>query len=330
MPKNDSSIQFSLSKQIRDELANISLVTGRDEQGNETKESLGQTAKRLVIAALGIEATERAINRHSTNTDLLNRIATIEYRLDWIEDYLTPDWNKEDHDDCPDDRHHLPPDQFIGFRSPDSPGDRPDDRPAEVSPDSPRDRPDDRLAEVSPDSPDTAMLIPPVKRVPKKGDLVIHRYSPEHYAKRAKIVSYKAGDYCDVEYVDHCGAESSTKLTYALKIENLIYVSREKFDSLESLVDKHGDLPKNLPLIPESLALIAPTDAYVVCHLSLERAILAYWGGKAGWVRDRADALIFNTESKAKAQITRSKKKYPELDIRYNSIAVLEKLESKK
>jgi hypothetical protein len=71
-----------------------------------------------------------------------------------------------------------------------------------------------------------------------------------------------------------------------------------------------------------------PIDTFVVCYLSPEKSILGYWGGKAGWVSDRAAALAFDTEAKARGQLTRSKKKFPDLDIRYNSIANLEKLKN--
>lgn len=167
MPKNDSTIQFSLPKEIRDKLADRALVTGRDEEGNEIKESIGQTAKRLVISALGIEAGERGIDHHRVS-DLEALVNQITSRVDRIEDFLTPDNAKDDE--------------------------------------------------------------PPTTSGNHSGVYVV----------------YTRGQY---------------------------------------------DLVP--PIMP------------------------SYWGGKAGWVRDRSAALTFDTESKARGQVTRSRKKYPDRSIDY-------------
>jgi hypothetical protein len=94
----------------------------------------------------------------------------------------------------------------------------------------------------------------------------------------------------------------------------------ERWDSLVN--------PESRNEPPATPGPIAP-DIFVVCHLSPDRSILGYWGGKAEWVTDRSHALTFDTESKAKAQLTRSRKKYPDRDIRYNSIATLQKLDGR-
>lgn len=51
---------------------------------------------------------------------------------------------------------------------------------------------------------------------------------------------------------------------------------------------------------------------YVVYSKGESDLVPVFWGGKAGWVRERSAALTFDSLSKVKAQVTRSIKKYPD------------------